>query len=71
MAKITVEFNDQTQDVLDKLASARGTTKVDVLRRALAVYKVLSEETDPAKSSKLKVSLTDATGKAVKDIIFT
>jgi predicted transcriptional regulator len=44
MPKLTVEFNDKMNDILEQLADEKGTTKVDVLRRAVALYKYLDGE---------------------------
>ena len=44
MPKLTVEFNDKMNDILEQLAEEKGTTKVDVLRRAVALYKYLDGE---------------------------
>jgi len=52
-------------EILEQLANEKETTKVDVLRRAVALYKYLdSEQKDESK----KVSITQD-GKAVKDIV--
>jgi predicted transcriptional regulator len=65
MPKLTVEFSDKMNDILEELANEKETTKVDVLRRAVALYKYLdSEQRDEAN----KVSIT-RDGKAVKDIV--
>jgi len=66
MPKLTVEFNDKMSDILERLAEEKGTTKVDVLRRAVALYKYLDSEQKEDESK--KVSITKD-GKAVKDIV--
>jgi hypothetical protein len=63
MPKLTVEFNDKMNDILEQLAEEKGTTKVDVLRRAVALYKYLDTEQKDG-----RVSITrDNT--IVKDIV--
>jgi predicted transcriptional regulator len=63
MPKLTVEFNDKMNDILEQLAEEKGTTKVDVLRRAVALYKYLDAEQKDG-----KVSITQD-NKIVKDIV--
>jgi predicted transcriptional regulator len=66
MPKLTVEFNDKMNDILGQLAEEKGTTKVDVLRRAVALYKYLDAEQNGDESK--RVSITKD-GKALKDIV--
>lgn len=63
MPKLTVEFNDKMNDILEQLAEEKGTTKVDVLRRAVALYKYLDAEQKDG-----KVSITQD-NKIIKDIV--
>jgi hypothetical protein len=63
MPKLTVEFNDKMNDILEQLAEEKGTTKVDVLRRAVALYKYLDTEQKDG-----KVSITQD-NKIIKDIV--
>jgi predicted transcriptional regulator len=65
MPKLTVEFSDKMNSILEELANEKETTKVDVLRRAVALYKYLDSE---QKDETNKVSIT-RDGKAVKDIV--
>jgi predicted transcriptional regulator len=65
MPKLTVEFNDKMNQILEQLAEEKGTTKVDVLRRAVALYRYLDDE---QKGEDKQVSIT-RNGKAVKDIV--
>ncbi len=59
---------DQTLDrTLSGLAESKGTTKAEIIKRALATYKYISGET-PADSGK-KVSITDGADKVLKDIV--
>jgi predicted transcriptional regulator len=63
--KLTIEFSDKMNEILNDLANEKEITKVDVLRRAVALYKYLdSEQKDASK----RVSITQD-GKAVKDIV--
>jgi predicted transcriptional regulator len=65
MPKLTIEFSDKMNQILEDLANEKETTKVDVLRRAVALYKYLDLE---QKDQTNKVSITRG-GKAVKDIV--
>jgi len=65
MPKLTVEFSPKMNEILEQLAEEKATTKIDVLRRAVALYKYLdTEQQDQTK----RVSITQD-GKAVKDIV--
>ena len=62
MPKLTVEFNDKMNDILEQLVDEKGTTKVDVLRRAVALYKYLDGE---KKDGKITISQDSTT----KDVV--
>ncbi len=66
MAKLTVEFNDKMNDILEKLAEEKGTTKVDVLRRAVALYRYLDSEQNEDENQKVSITKNN---KVVKDIV--
>jgi predicted transcriptional regulator len=68
MARLTIEFNDQVNEILEKLAEKDDTTKVDVLRRALALYNYVHKE---AIEKNLKLSITDEKDEILKDLIFS
>ncbi len=65
MPKLTVEFNDKMNATLEQLAEEKGTTKVDVLRRAVALYKYLDAE---QQGGNKKVSITE-NDNILKDIV--
>ena len=67
MPKLTVQYDNKINKLLKELAERKGTTKVDIIRRALATYKYLDDETiDQDK----RVSVTSvATDKIIKDVI--
>jgi predicted transcriptional regulator len=44
MARMTVELPDQINGVLENLAERSGTSKTEILRRAIGTYKVLQDE---------------------------
>ncbi|PYT91886.1 MAG: hypothetical protein DMG36_16830 [Acidobacteria bacterium] len=66
MPKLTVEFNDKMNDILEQLANDKGTTKVDVLRRAVALYKYLDSEQKEGENQKVSITQNN---KVVKDIV--
>jgi hypothetical protein len=66
MAKLTVEFNDKMNDILEKLAEEKGTSKVDVLRRAVALYRYLDSEQNQDENQKVSITKNN---KVVKDIV--
>ena len=67
MPRLTIEFPEQVNEVLKDLAKKDETTKVDVLRRALALYNYLHKE---AIDKNLKLSITDEQDKVIKEIVF-
>lgn len=44
MPKLTVEFSPAMDQIITDLADGRGMSKVEVLRRAVALYKYLDKE---------------------------
>lgn len=66
MPKLTVEFNDKMNDILEQLADEKGTTKVDVLRRAVALYRYLDSEQKEGENKKVSITQND---KVLKDIV--
>jgi predicted DNA-binding protein len=63
MAKYTIDFGDEFEAVLRRLAKKKSLTKADVLRRAVATYDYLLSQDD------LKVALTDKENKVVKEMV--
>lgn len=68
MSKLTVEFNEEVSSLLKELAAKKGTTRIEVLRRALGLYKYTSAEAGPTSGNQL--SITKA-GKVVQNIILS
>ena len=67
MPRLTIEFPDQVNDILKDLAEKDGTSKVDILRRSLALYNYAHRE---VVDRDLKLSITDHEDKVVKDVVF-
>jgi predicted transcriptional regulator len=65
MPKFTVEFADGMAAKLDELATKKGVSKVDVLRRALTLYDYADRETSKDPNATLSIT----TGKTKKDIV--
>jgi hypothetical protein len=66
MPKLTIEFNDQMNNTLGQLAADKGTTKVEVLRRAVALYKYLESEQKDGGNKKVSITQGD---NILKDIV--
>jgi predicted transcriptional regulator len=61
MAKLTVDFSDRVNNLLQKAADRNGLTKVDVLRRAITLFEYVNREVIPGKTA---LAIVDAeTGK--------
>ena len=66
MPKLTVEFNDKMNETLEQLAEEKKTSKVDVLRRAVALYKYLEEEQKEGGNKRVSITQND---NILKDIV--
>lgn len=67
MPRLTIEFPEQVNEILKDLAKKDETTKVDVLRRALALYNYIHRE---AIDKNLKLSITDDKDTILREIVF-
>jgi len=66
MAKFTITFGPDSDEVLDRLASQAGTSKADIIKRALALYNYA--ETETKRNPKRKLAITED-NVAVRDIV--
>jgi hypothetical protein len=66
MPKLTIQFGDQMSKMIKDLAAENGTKQTEIIRRALATYKYLSDETKDGDS---RVSVTSKSDKTVREII--
>ena len=67
MPKLTIKFDDKINKILQDLAQRKDTTKVDIIRRALATYKYLDDE---ILDEEKRISVTSAKeDKIIKDVI--
>ena len=68
MARMTIEVPDKLNALLEQIAKTDGLAKVDVIRRAIALYNFAHQQGVP--EGKVKLSLTDKNDKVLKDIVF-
>ena len=66
MPRMTIEFPEQVDQILKDLAKEGHTTKVDVIRRALALYNYVNKE---VKDKDFKLSVTDENDQVLKEIV--
>lgn len=66
MPRITIEFSVQADKLLKDLAVQGDTSKVDVIRRALALYNYVKKE---VKEKNLKLAVADEEDKVLKEIV--
>jgi|RhiMetdeSRZDD1v2_1073273.scaffolds.fasta_scaffold64246_5 hypothetical protein len=66
MPRITIEFPEQVDKILRDLAEKGDTSKVDVIRRALALYNYVNKE---VKEKDLKLTVADEDDKILKEIV--
>jgi predicted transcriptional regulator len=64
--RYTIDLDQNLDKTLSGLAENKGTTKAEIIKRALATYSFISGQT-PSESGK-KVSITDQSDKVLKDI---
>ena len=66
MPRMTIEFPAQIDAILKELAEKGGTSRVEVLRRALALYNYVNKE---VKEKDLKLAVADEDNKLLKEIV--
>ncbi len=67
MPKYTLNIDDGFDETLSALAKKKGVSKAEIIRRAVASYGYLSDETLPQQQR--KVSITDKNDSVIKDIV--
>lgn len=65
--KTTISFSPKLDRILKELSEAEGTTKTEIVRKAIAFYNYLYKETHE-KNQKLIIS--SSTGDEAKEILF-
>jgi hypothetical protein len=66
MPRFTIDIDDKFNETLSALA--KGTSKADVIRRAVASYQYLKSEVGNGHPGK-RISITDAAGNIQKDVV--
>lgn len=65
--RFTIDLEPQFEHMLSELAQTKGTTKADIIRRAVASYNYLAEHTDANEGT--KVSITNRRDQVLKDVL--
>ena len=65
--RYTIDLDPSFDQALSGLAESKGTSKAEIIKRALATYKYISGQA-PTNSDR-KVSITDQNDKVLKDIV--
>ncbi|WP_295994980.1 ribbon-helix-helix protein, CopG family [Rugamonas sp.] len=63
--RVSLDMSPEANDLLENLASAHGTTKSQILRRAVALYHVASE----AKARGNRIAVIDQDKKVVTEVV--
>ncbi len=66
MPQYSVNFSSDFDKVLADTSKQQGTTKADIIRKAVASYVYLTRETT---NTDRKVSITDNQGQVLKDVM--
>ena len=71
MPKLTIEFDETVNKLLNTLSESKGTSKAEIIRRALATYKYLTDETkeEDKRVSVTTVSTSTKPAKIIKDVL--
>jgi len=64
MPRYTIDFNEEFDNLLTEVAKKKGITKAEVIRRSVASYAYLDNQTKNQK----KISITNDEDKVIKDI---
>ena len=67
MPRYTIDIAPDFDKLLSNIADAKGTTKADIIRRAVASYQALTKEVEKTPDS--KVSITTNNDAVIKDVI--
>ena len=66
MPRLTIDFPEPVDDILKDLAKQGHTSKVEVIRRALALYNYVNKE---VKAKDLKLAVTNEDDSVLKEIV--
>jgi len=67
MPRYSIDLNDQFDTKLSKMAVEKGTTKAEIIRRAVASYTYLNQQVEGDNGR--KISITDGDDRVEKDIV--
>jgi len=67
MPRYSIDLNDQFDTKLSKMAVEKGTTKAEIIRRAVASYTYLHQQVEGDNGR--KISITDGDDRVEKDIV--
>ena len=65
--RYTMDLDTQLDEALSELAARKGTSKADIIKRALATYNFISGQVSG--NSDKKFSITTSDDKVIKDIV--
>lgn len=65
--RYTIDLDEAFDGTLSRLAERRGTSKAEIIKRALATYSYISGQAGP--DSGKKVSITSLDDKVLKDVV--
>lgn len=65
MAKLTIELNPPAEQALERLAHDLGTTKADVIRRAMSVFDKVNHETKNGR----KLAIADENNRVLMELV--
>lgn len=64
-ARLSINLNDATAEALKELQREQGLSATEVVRRAITLYKFISDET---RGTKKKLQIVDRKGKEVTTV---
>ena len=64
-SRLDINLNDQMTEVFDEIQKEEGITKAEIVRRAVAYYRILRDQ----KSNNKRVMLADQDGTNQKELI--
>ena len=67
MARYTIDFGPDFDQLLESLAEKKGSTKAEIIRRAVASYSYLDKQVGAETGN--KVSVTNQDDEVLKDVI--
>ncbi len=69
MTRMTLDLTEEVDELLKELAKKKGTTKAEVLRRAIGLYNYLVMQLEGNGKTGTKVSITTQDDTVLKDLV--